>query len=135
MAKPSPNLPCPCGSGLKYKKCCQKYHKGALPSTALLLMKSRYSAYALGLADYIMQTTHPDNSDFTEDTTDWRESILAFSHTTAFNGLKIIEYIEGNGESFVTFEAILSSGILKEKSRFLKTAGKWLYVDGVFETQ
>ncbi len=54
MAKPSPNLPCPCGSGLKYKKCCQKYHKGALPSTALLLMKSRYSAYALGLADYIM---------------------------------------------------------------------------------
>ncbi|HHD72452.1 MAG TPA: zinc chelation protein SecC, partial [Epsilonproteobacteria bacterium] len=29
MAKYSPNLPCPCQSGRKYKKCCALYHKGA----------------------------------------------------------------------------------------------------------
>ena len=47
MKKFSINSPCPCGSGGKYKKCCQKYHKGALAKDALTLMKSRYSAYAL----------------------------------------------------------------------------------------
>jgi SEC-C motif-containing protein len=135
MAKPSPNLPCPCGSGLKYKKCCLKYHKGALPSTALQLMHSRYSAYALGLAEYIMSTTHPDNSDFTEEREQWKKEILAFSRATAFEGLKTVAFVDGEEEAYVTFEALLSSGLLREKSRFLKENGKWLYVDGVFEIQ
>ncbi|QOR61518.1 YchJ family protein [Sulfurovum sp. ST-21] len=132
MKKPSPNLPCPCGSGFKYKKCCQKYHKGALPATALLLMKSRYCAYALGLADYIIDTTHPDNDDFTDDTVRWREEILAFSRGTLFLSLSIITFSETESEAYVTFEAKLSSGLLREKSRFLKEKGKWLYYDGDF---
>jgi len=32
----------------------------------------------------------------------------------------------------VTFEARLDSGILKEKSQFLKVDGKWLYESGDF---
>lgn len=132
MAKPSPNLPCPCGSELKYKKCCRKYHKGALPATAEQLMRSRYSAYAFGLTDYIMKTTHPDNPDFTENHTQWTEEILHFCNVTDFLGLKIIEVSEGTEKAYVTFEASLSSGILKEKSRFLKENGKWYYVDGIF---
>jgi SEC-C motif-containing protein len=36
------NNPCPCGSGVKYKKCCAKYHKGLVAKTALELMKSRF---------------------------------------------------------------------------------------------
>lgn len=79
-----------------------------------------------------MTTTHPNNSDHTEDKENWKKSILDFSHNTQFLGLKISEFIEGKDEAFVTFEAILDHGILKEKSRFLKVEGKWLYESGDF---
>lgn len=130
--KISANAPCPCHSGQKYKNCCAPYHKGILPATALVLMRSRYSAYALGLADYILKTTHPDNPDFTADTATWREDILEFCKNTGFEGLKIIAFAEGETEAFVTFEAALSHGIMKEKSRFLNVNGKWLYESGTF---
>ncbi len=132
MAKFSPNALCPCGSGDKYKKCCSKYHNGALAPTALILMKSRYCAYAVGDSKYIMKTTHPDNSDYTTDTKEWSQSISLFSEHTDFMGLTILEYIEGEEEAFVKFKAQLSSGDLIEKSRFLKVAGKWLYRGGIF---
>jgi SEC-C motif domain protein len=130
--KISPNETCPCHSGEKYKKCCQPYHKGILPSNAKKLMRSRYSAFALDLADYIMATTHPNNPDYNNDKESWRKSILAFSQHTQFIGLKIDEFIDGEGEAFVTFEALLDGGSLKEKSRFLKEKGKWLYESGKF---
>jgi SEC-C motif-containing protein len=96
-------------------------------------MRSRYSAYALGLAEYIIHTTHPTNSDFTDDRTQWRDEIIAFSRGTQFHKLTIISFTDGEVEAYVTFEASLSSGMLKEKSRFLKEAGRWLYVEGDFE--
>ncbi len=130
MSKPSPNIPCPCGSQQKYKKCCQRYHKGAIAPDALTLMKSRYSAYATGNADYIIQTTHPDNSDYTEDRAAWRASIMAFSTHTTFEGLQILSYESDDDEAYVTFIASLSSGPLQERSRFLKVTSRWLYVDG-----
>jgi len=130
--KISPNSPCPCHSGEKYKKCCLPYHKGILPSNAKKLMRSRYSAFALGLANYTMATTHPNNPDYTTDKESWRETILNFSQNTQFLGLKILDFIDGEDEAFVTFEALLDGGILKEKSRFLKVEGKWLYESGEF---
>jgi SEC-C motif-containing protein len=134
MVKASPNLPCPCGSRQKYKKCCQKYHKGALPATAEALMRSRYSAYALGLVTYIMKTTHPDNTDYTENTAQWKKEIMEFCETTSFLGLKILSSQTFQTEAFVTFEAMLSSGILREKSRFIRKDKRWLYIEGVYET-
>jgi len=130
MGKFSPNEVCPCGSKKKYKKCCSIYHKGALPPTALLLMKSRYCAYAIGDSSYIIKTTHPDNPDYTTDTKSWEKSITQFTQQTEFLGLEILEFIEGEEEAFVTFNAQLSSGDLKEKSRFLKVGTQWLYMDG-----
>jgi len=135
MAKLSPNAPCPCGSGKKYKKCCLRYHKGALAPDALTLMKSRYSAYAADLPDYIIKTTHPENPDFTPHREPWRKSIALFTQQTTFSGLEIVDFTPLEKEAFVTFVATLSSGELREKSRFLKVSGRWLYVDGVFETQ
>ena len=95
-------------------------------------MKSRYSAYALGKSDYIIRTTHPDNADFSEDTKTWKRSIDLFCQETDFQKLEIFEWIDGEEEAFVTFKASLSSGVLMEKSRFLKVSGQWLYVDGEF---
>ena len=79
MQKISPNTLCPCGSRQKYKKCCQVYHKGASAKTALLLMKSRYSAYAVGDANYIVKTTHENNGDFSSEVKAWKQSIDAFT--------------------------------------------------------
>lgn len=95
-------------------------------------MRSRYSAFALGLCDYIMATTHPNNPDYTDDQESWRQTLLSFSRTTRFIGLKILEFMDGENEAFVTFEARLDGGVLTEKSRFLKIEGKWLYADGEF---
>jgi SEC-C motif-containing protein len=95
-------------------------------------MRSRYCAFALGISDYIMATTHPNNPDYIDNKEDWKKHILEFSQTTRFLGLKISEFIDGESEAFVTFEAKLDSGILKEKSHFLKVDRKWLYESGEF---
>lgn len=133
MKKLSPNAPCPCGSKQKYKKCCAIYHKGALPQNALLLMKSRYSAFAAGESDYIIKTTHPDNPDYSADMLNWKKDINSFTQHTQFLRLEIIEFIDGDDEAFVTFKAKLSSGDMIEKSRFLKVENRWLYESGTFE--
>jgi len=96
-------------------------------------MRSRYSAYALSLADYILKTTHPNNPDYMDETAIWKQNIFDFCHNTQFLGLKISEFIDGETVAYVTFEAILDSGSLKEKSRFLKEDGQWLYENGCFD--
>jgi len=133
LKKYSPNAPCPCGSGNKYKKCCQPYHKGARLKDALTLMKSRYSAYAVGQSHYIIATTHPDNPDHREDQSSWAEEIDVFCQQTDFLGLEILEFIDGEREAFVTFRAFLSSGEILERSRFLLTGDRWLYESGDFD--
>ena len=51
---------CPCGSPTLYAACCGPLHRGArLAETAEQLMRSRYSAYALGELGYVFRTWHP----------------------------------------------------------------------------
>ena len=95
-------------------------------------MKSRYCAYAAGENRYIVATTHPDNPDCREDQKVWREEIDLFCRHTAFLGLKILSFEEAEREATVTFVATLSTGEMRERSRFLKEEGRWLYLDGVF---
>ena len=133
----SPNDTCPCGFFRKYKKCCKPFHdKISFPKTALELMKSRFSAFAVCNSEYIIFSTHPNNPDFTQDLKSWNNDILNFSKNTRFEKLEILEFIDGEVESFVTFKATLFQDkndiSFIEKSRFLKTEGIWKYVDGQF---
>jgi SEC-C motif-containing protein len=128
---------CPCGSLKKYKKCCKFFHdKITFPKTALELMKSRFSAFAVSNSDYIIFTTHENNPDFTTEIKSWSKDILNFSNNTEFKKLEILEFIDDEIESFVTFKATLIQGkeniSFIEKSRFLKVEGIWKYVDGNF---
>ncbi|QKF78882.1 YchJ family metal-binding protein [Arcobacter defluvii] len=128
---------CPCGSLKKYKKCCKLFHdKITFPKTALELMKSRFSAFAVSNSDYIIFTTHENNPDFTIEIKSWSKDILNFSNNTEFKKLEILEFIDDEIESFVTFKATLIQGkediSFIEKSRFLKVEGIWKYVDGNF---
>lgn len=133
----SPNDICPCGSTKKYKKCCKSFHdKITFPKTALELMKSRFCAFAVLNAEYIIFTSHENNPDFTDDLKSWNEDILNFSKNTSFNKLEVIDFIDDEVESFVTFKATLFQNkndiSFIEKSRFLKVEGIWKYVDGQF---
>lgn len=125
---------CPCSSKALYHKCCKPYHDGAAPESALKLMRSRYAAYALDLSDYIIATTHPNNPNFQLDTEAWREDLHKFSQRTQFDSLTVDEFVDGSEEAFVTFTAYLRQGgfdnTFKEKSRFEKLDGRWMYIEG-----
>ena len=130
---------CPCGSKISYIKCCKLFHDEIkLPSSALLLMKSRFCAFSIGNIEYIINTTHKENSDFTStNITQWKESIKDFMDSTTFESLEILNseiYDEYNAS--VTFKVNLSQTGLDvsftEKSDFEKVNNKWLYKSGEF---
>lgn len=135
----NPDFLCPCGTQKLYGVCCKPYHLGALPENALLLMRSRYTAYALKLADYIIQTTHPRNPSYNLNFQEWRQAILHFCENTRFEGLKIVEFVDGEKVATVTFTAHLKQGgqnaSFTEKSTFEKVDKRWLYKDGVVKTE
>lgn len=123
---------CPCKSNKPYSNCCEPYHTFAkLPENALVLMRSRFSAYALSLVDYIIQTTHPDNEQAKKNIALWKKEIEAFSKTTSFDDLKIIAFKEDKTEATVIFNAYLrqdnQNGSFQETSFFEKVKDHWLY--------
>ena len=125
---------CPCGSGKTYENCCKLYHEGKEPEDALLLMKSRYSAYFFCLPDYIIKTTHKDNLQYKNNIKLWKKEILEFCRTTDFDSLEIIDFSVEANQAYVTFIAHLRQGgedvSFWERSLFYKVDEKWLYVSG-----
>ena len=61
---PSPSRnasPCLCGLPADYGDCCGRFHSAvATAPTAERLMRSRYSAFAVGNEPYLLSTWHPD---------------------------------------------------------------------------
>lgn len=125
---------CPCGSGKLYEVCCRPFHYGARAATALELMRSRYSAYAMQHSGYIIETTHPLNPSVVSDLLAWAAEILAFAKSTHFERLEILEFQDGDHVAYVSFTAYLKQGgsdvSFTETSRFEKMGGVWLYREG-----
>jgi SEC-C motif-containing protein len=125
---------CPCHSGKQYAECCQPYHqKKALPKP-VALMRSRYSAYAMGNIDYIIGTTHPDNPSAHLPLNEWKKQIALLCSHTRFTGLDILNAEETSPDAYVTFHAHLLQGekdvSFTEKSRFAMKEGQWMYLSG-----
>jgi SEC-C motif-containing protein len=127
--KISKNTKCPCGSGEKYKNCCEKWHKIGSAPNALLLMKSRFTAYAIGNADYIIKTTHKTSPHYEKNINEWRKSIKQFSNS-AFKKLEILNFIDGEKEAYVEFKAYIDDYVMHERSYFIKE-DKWYYVNAI----
>ncbi len=121
---------CPCCSGFEYAECCKRFHDGMPAPTPLALMRSRYSAYALGKTDYIQKTTHPKSPHWEAEKLEWTKSIAHFCATTQFIKLEI----DSHGEDWVAFQAFLKQNnkpfTLIERSHFERVHDQWLYVDG-----
>ncbi len=125
---------CPCCSQKSYEACCAPFHRGVPAENALMLMRSRFAAYALKLSQYIIATTHPENSQYLEDHKQWAHEIEQFSTSCDFQNLKIEEFKEDGDRAIVVFRAELLSGgqdvSFTEISTFQKVDGKWFYLKG-----
>jgi len=118
---------CPCGSGRAFAACCQPLLEGhRSPASATELMRSRYSAYVVRDAAYILSTWHPST----------RPAHIDPHAIPAWTGLQIIgaETEDAAGRGTVEFKARAVNQdrllLLHEKSRFVRENGQWLYVDG-----
>ena len=125
---------CPCRSEAQYNKCCRPYHTGTPAPNALALMRSRYTAYALDMLDYLMATSHPEFEEYTDDKEKWKEELRAFCDATQFEGLEIKEFKDGDPVAYVTFRARMHQGLedvsYTELSTFEKLDGRWLFKAG-----
>ncbi|MBL0313104.1 MAG: hypothetical protein IPP78_10410 [Holophagaceae bacterium] len=125
--------PCPCTSKLTYDRCCQPFIDGKKAAeTATLLMRSRFSAYALGKVDYLLKTTaEVERAKLDHD------ELVQYCRTIKCVSLKIVSAELGGPEDqtgTVKFRASLQvqgkRQLHIELSRFIREAGAWVYVDG-----
>jgi len=120
---------CPCGSGLKYSKCCGQYLKqGRNPLTAESLMRSRYTAYVLKDEAYLLNcwhtTTRPSQLDLEKDFTDWLNlEILMCEAGKEYDNKGKVEFI-------ANFKLENTRQQIHEVSRFIKENERWFYLDG-----
>jgi len=124
---------CPCSSGLDYEKCCGPLHRGTrVARTAAELMRARYSAYALGELDFLVESTHPSNRKEID-----RNAMRAWSRESTWNGLEILG-TDGGAEDddlgHVEFKVRYSRDAEEhehhEIAEFRKHDGAWRFVDG-----
>ncbi|HZB18662.1 MAG TPA: YchJ family protein [Blastococcus sp.] len=124
-----PSRRCPCGSGLPYADCCGRLHDGtATAATAEQLMRSRYSAFAVGDAAYLLATWHSTT----------RPGSLTLDDDVRWTGLDVLGTTGGSplgAEGTVEFRAhhVVAgrAGAQHENSRFVREGGQWRYLDGV----
>ena len=120
---------CPCGSGLFFHLCCDRFlQKKEKPETPLELMRSRYTAYTCHDNDYIKQTWYPSTRPVEPITTDPHIKWIR---------LEVIRHEEKHNDGLVEFIAYCKvngrAQKMHETSRFLKEGGQWYYLDGTFD--
>ena len=138
MKKKNPAASCPCGgvpTGATFEACCGHYLSGnAIAPDAERLMRSRYTAYATGNADYVIATWHAST----------RPATLSLAapgtpHATKWLGLVVHRHeAQDDSHAKVQFTARDRDGgrafKMTELSRFVKEDGRWFYCDGVIES-
>ena len=120
---------CPCGLDREYEACCGRWHAGEAAPDALALMRSRYSAYVLGLPDYLRATWHPSTRPEHLDLDDPE------GQRVVWLGLQIKSHRVAGERAEVEFLARYRVGggsavRMSERSRFVHEGGRWYYLDG-----
>lgn len=119
---------CPCTSGDTFDSCCGPIIGGrAFAPTAERLMRSRFTAFAIGDRDHLLRSWHPST----------RPAGLELDPDARWTRLDILEK-EGGGPfdttGVVAFDAHFREegvpGRMRERSRFVREARVWMYVDG-----
>jgi len=119
---------CPCLSGLTYDACCGALHVGtATAQTAEQLMRSRYSAFAVGDPAYLLATWHPTTRpptlELDEDLRWYRLDVVATHAGGPFDTTGVVEFTAYH-------RSPAGPGTQHEISRFSREDRRWFYVDG-----
>ncbi|WP_168212055.1 YchJ family protein [Actinomadura rubteroloni] len=127
----SPRTPvsCPCDPRMSYNACCGRLHRGeASAATAEQLMRSRYSAFALKDAEYLLRSWHPRT----------RPRRIGFDPGLVWTGLTVLGTTGGSplhSAGTVHFSATFTedgqAGRMNENSSFVRNDGDWVYLNGV----
>ena len=125
-------MPCPCGDGNSYADCCQPLHQGQSAAHAGRLMRSRYSAYVLGLIDYLVETTLPAQQTQLD-----RQAMEKWARDSNWLGLQVTREDPASGNSSrtqVTFTARWtdpdgSQHSHVECSDFCRLNERWYFID------
>jgi SEC-C motif-containing protein len=119
---------CPCGLGDDYDACCGRLHAGAPALTAEALMRSRYSAFAVGDAAYLLRSWHSSA----------RPKTLDLDPDTKWTRLAVLETHDGgmfDATGTVKFRAVYvhdgQRGVLAENSKFVRENKLWTYLGPV----
>lgn len=115
---------CPCqnlqANPVNYEKCCKPYHDGLIAKKAEALMRSRFSAYVLGLYEYLKKTWHistcPQPLELEPDSQWIRLDIISVSNKQ----VHFKAYFKEDSE----FK------YLEESSNFIQQDKKLVYLDG-----
>lgn len=138
MRKVERNEACPCGSGLKFKKCCGPALEGAAwPETPEALMRSRYCAYVTGNTAHLHRTTHPENDQVQGiEREQFDRETLQFCKAVEFTGLTISQIWpeDEQGVARVRFTAAYRTDgkdeTFTELSDFVRLNDRWVYFRG-----
>ena len=126
--------PCPCGrttakgKAVPYADCCARFieHFDTTPAPdAEYLMRSRYSAFVLENAPYLLATWH----------TSQRPAELDFEAGAKWLGLQVKDFRPTSDSTaeveFVARFRVAGRAVrLHERSRFVREDGRWFYTDG-----
>ncbi|MFV5690262.1 YchJ family protein [Flavobacterium sp. ZT3R25] len=120
---------CYCGSQKNFQECCEPIIRGIQKaSTAEVLMRSRYSAYATHEVDYLLATT-----DISEREYHSKVEILNWAISNQWQKLEILKTTENTVEFKAYFlDSKFQKQIHHELSTFKLENGSWFYVDGKF---
>ena len=126
---------CPCrkmaAEPLDYAACCQPVLEGGQPAqNPEVLMRARYSAFALGNIDFLHDSLAPASRH------DWdRKAITHWAKSAEWLGLEIngTEGEAGDDTGFVSFTAhyVLDGKrqAHKERSKFQREDGRWYFLE------
>ena len=120
---------CPCCSGKTYENCCEPFHlTKENPETPEQLMRSRYTAFAKVLTDYLVETTH-----FSTQKLHDAKNIEDWAKSNKWLKLEIV-FAKDDKVRFRAFYQDQKGDIYEhdELSTFKQENGKWFYVDGEF---
>ena len=130
MTSNKTNTLCVCQSEKPFQQCCDRFlNQNKQAKTPLELMRSRYSAFALGgYGEYLLATWLPEK-------TEGMSAEKLSMNLTKWIFLEILENSLQGSKGFVEFKASFRDDMGKrcvhhEKSEFGWVNGRWLYVSG-----
>ena len=119
---------CPCLRGESFAECCEPYlTRRAQPPTAERLMRSRYTAFSVRDAEYLLHSWHSDTAPVDLDLDPAQRWYRLDIHDTVAGGL-----LDADGvvEFTARYRHPDGPGVLRERSRFVRENGRWVYLDG-----